>query len=427
MSDPLREALARIDEQKAEIDRLERELDETNRGVLALYAELDDKAESLRKASEEKTRFLSNMSHEFRTPLNSIISLAQILAQESDGPLTDEQKKQVQFVRTAAHSLSEMVNDLLDIAKIEAGRVTVRPIEFDINDLLVALRGMFRPQHQNPDVALQFEEVVGDGHVFTDDGKLTQIVRNFLSNALKFTERGRVTVSTVVTDSQLRIAVTDTGIGIPQDQLAGIFEEFVQVDNRLQRKAKGTGLGLALSRRLAQLLGGEITVDSRLGEGSVFTVTLARFYTPPAESAAAAPRSMIPALPRDTGELKVLIIDDEEGSRYIFKTLLPPSCLLAEAASGEEGVEKVRAWAPSLVVLDLTMPGMDGFEVATRLRGEGATRNIPIIFYTSRTLSHEEEQRISSLGLGLVPKGAPRQEAAALLRSLLESAGLRSK
>jgi signal transduction histidine kinase len=424
MSESLPEALATIESQKAEIDRLERELEETNRGVLALYAELDDKAESLRKASEEKTRFLSNMSHEFRTPLNSILSLGQILAQESDGPLTDEQKKQVQFIRSAAQSLSEMVNDLLDIAKIEAGRITVRPIEFDLGDLLVALRGMFRPQHHNQEVTLHFEPLTGERTVFTDEGKLTQVVRNFLSNAMKFTERGSITVSAEVTESQVRISVADTGIGIPEDQLGAIFEEFVQVDNRLQRRAKGTGLGLALSRRLAHLLGGEITVESRLGEGSVFTVSIARFYAPTTEVAPAA--STVRPLPRETGELKVLIIDDDEAARYLFKDLLPEGCLVAEAASGAEGLEKARAWAPSLVVLDLTMPLMDGFEVARRLRSEAATRLIPIIFYTSRTLSADEQHRVNAFGLGLVPKGAERDEAAALVQNFFRAAGLRT-
>src|SRR5262245_26063319 len=179
----------------AQIETLSRELAETNSGVLALYAELDDKAQQLREASELKSRFLSYMSHEFRTPLGSIRSLTRILLDRLDGPLTPEQEKQVSFIQSSAQELNEMVNDLLDLARIEAGRISISPAWFELVDLFAALRGMFKPLLINPQVTLLFEEPVGLQRAFSDDKKIAQILRNFISNALKFTRTGEVRVS----------------------------------------------------------------------------------------------------------------------------------------------------------------------------------------------------------------------------------------
>ncbi len=173
---------------------MNRELDETNRGVVALYAELNDKADFLQRASELKSHFLSNMSHEFRTPLNSILALSQILIDRMDGDLTPEQEKQVTFMRRSAQDLTDLVNDLLDLAKVEAGKVTIRPAEFSVESLFAALRGMLRPLlAQNSSVSLVFEDPVGIPELYTDEAKVSQVLRNFISNALKFTERGEVT------------------------------------------------------------------------------------------------------------------------------------------------------------------------------------------------------------------------------------------
>ena len=251
------------------------ELDETNQGVLALYAELDVQAEQLREASELKSRFLSYMSHEFRTPLGSILSMTRLLDDELDGPLSGEQHQQVQFISSAARELAEMVDDLLDLAKIEAGRVTISPGWFEMVDLFSALRGMFRPIVEEADVDLVFEEPVGMPSMYTDDKKVAQILRNFISNALKFTPKGQVRVSAVCEDDRLaRFSVTDTGIGIPREAQDRLFEDFAQVDSPLQRRVRGTGLGLALCRRFADLLGGTVGMSSEVGQGSHFWVCL---------------------------------------------------------------------------------------------------------------------------------------------------------
>jgi len=254
---------------------LRAELEETNQGVLALYAELDQQAEQLRQVSELKSRFLSYMSHEFRTPLGSILSMTRLLEERMDGPLTDEQLKQVRFVGAAAVELRDMVDDLLDLAKIEAGRISISPGWFDLMDLFSALRGMFRPLVDGAgSVELVFQDTSPLPLLYTDDKKLAQILRNFISNALKFTPQGRVVVSASLQGENVCFKVRDTGIGIPEHMQAALFEDFVQVDSPLQKRYRGTGLGLALCRRFAELLGGSVGVHSVVGQGSEFHVLL---------------------------------------------------------------------------------------------------------------------------------------------------------
>jgi signal transduction histidine kinase len=275
MAEPDRDLAQDVTRLQAQVEALTAELAETNQGVLALYAELDDNAVRLRDASDLKSRFLSYMSHEFRTPLSSILSITRILQDRLDGPLTDEQEKQLQFIQAAAAELTEMVNDLLDLAKVEAGRVTIAPAWFDMVDLFSALRGMFKPILQADSVSLIFEEPQDLPRLFTDVKKLSQILRNFISNALKFTTRGEVRVSAqLVEGDRVRFCVADTGIGIAPEHIGALFNDFVQVDAPIQKRLRGTGLGLSLSRKLAVLLGGEVGAESTLGEGSKFSVTL---------------------------------------------------------------------------------------------------------------------------------------------------------
>jgi signal transduction histidine kinase len=266
---------AELRQLRDEASALRAELEETNQGVLALYAELDMQAAQLREASDLKSRFLSYMSHEFRTPLGSILSIASLLSDELDGPLSPEQHKQVAFVSTAARELSDMVDDLLDLAKIEAGRISISPAWFDMLDLFSALRGMFRPIVDTSAVDLIFEAPVGLPRLYTDDKKLAQILRNFISNSLKFTQRGEVRVSaSLAGEQEIRFAVSDTGIGIPQEMHAALFEDFSQVDSPLQKRLRGTGLGLSLCKRFAALLGGRVGVESQPGIGSTFYVVI---------------------------------------------------------------------------------------------------------------------------------------------------------
>ena len=258
-----------------ESQELRSELEETNRGVLALYAELDSQAEQLRLATELKSRFLAYMSHEFRTPINSIRSITRLLLDRVDGPLTEEQEKQVSFIQQNATEFAEMVDDLLDLAKVEAGRVEISPAWFEMVDLFSALRGMFKPVLTNPAVNLVFEEPRDVPKLYTDDRKLSQILRNFISNALKFTPKGEVRVSAHFEgDGMVTFSVQDSGIGIASEFHDTIFQDFSQVKSPLQKRLRGTGLGLSLSKKLAELLGGTVRLDSEPGKGSTFSVTI---------------------------------------------------------------------------------------------------------------------------------------------------------
>jgi signal transduction histidine kinase len=270
---------AQVAQQQAEIALLQTELADTNKGVLALYAELDENAVQLREAADLKSRFLSYMSHEFRTPLASITSISDILLGGMDGPLTAEQHRQVNFVRGSVRELSEMVDDLLDLAKVDAGRISISPEWFEMVDLFSALRGMFKPIVGQGTVNLIFEETGAIPRIYTDDKKLSQILRNFISNALKFTSEGEVRVTAALAGhDKVEFAVSDSGIGIAKDHLPALFADFVQVDTRIQKRLRGTGLGLSLSKKFAELLGGSVGVTSEEGRGSRFWVVIPTHY-----------------------------------------------------------------------------------------------------------------------------------------------------
>lgn len=535
--------LEELNREREQLEQVNRELEETNRGVVALYAELDERADYLQRANEIKTKFLSNMTHEFRTPLNSITSLTRILLQKLDGELTSEQEKQVKFIQRSADALSELVNDLLDLAKVEAGKILVRPSEFRVEDLFGTLRGMLRPLlASNTGVELIFEEVYGLPLLHTDESKVSQILRNFISNALKYTERGEIRVSAQLGPGNTVIfKVTDTGIGIAEQDQQKIFEEYSQVDNPLQSHIKGTGLGLPLSRKLAGLLGGSVGVQSRLGEGSSFFAIVPTIFKGPTEVAFVPEVSRIidptrlpvlvvednreslfvyekylkasgyQVLPARTlreahewlkavrpvailldvllesentwgflSELreqetyqsvpiivvtmvenerralalgadafhskpierewlleilertiknrpadKLLVIDDDEVSRYLLRGLLVNTRFsLIEASNGREGLLRACEENPKAIFLDLVMPGTDGFAVLEQLKAEPRTQHIPVFIHTSMHLSDADRERLE-LASAIVPKdGQSREAQLAAVRSALVGVGL---
>jgi signal transduction histidine kinase len=273
--DDLRQQVATL---QSEIERLNVELAETNRGVLALYAELDDRAQELRRASEYKSRFLSVISHELRTPLTSVLNLSRLLLDRADGDLTSEQEHQVTLIRNSVLPLTDMVGELLDLARIEAGKSRLVLRRTAVADVLAALRGMFRPVVQSVGPALVFEEPDPGLTVCTDEGKLAQVLRNFISNAVKFTAEGEIRVSVAASGDGVRFTVRDTGVGIAPEHISLLFQDFIQLDNPRQQYVKGTGLGLSLSRKIAQLLHGSIGVESTVGAGSTFWIAIPRVH-----------------------------------------------------------------------------------------------------------------------------------------------------
>lgn len=398
-----RELMRSLQEQRRQQDELRAlnsELEQTNRGVLALYTELEDKATALREASEVKSRFLSNVSHELRTPIQSVMAITRLLLDRLDGELSVEQERQVRFVFDAAKNLSGIVDMLLDLAKVEAGRMDIRLTRFSVEDLLGGLRGLFKPLHNNPAVTLVFD--AGEpAMMLSDEGKIAQILRNLVSNALKFTRAGEVRVSARHDPSTDRmiISVTDTGIGIaPQDRVR-VFEEFEQIPNPLQQFAKGTGLGLSIARGLAGLLGGDITLDSEPGRGSTFSVSLPRRFS----GIACLPDAAI----RLESAQRMLVIDDDESWRYTLAQAGRASGLdVHEAAGGAQGVLMARALLPDVIFLDLSMPDLDGCAVLDALGRDIATREIPVIVVSGAVPERQKLPASLQRALAVFPKTA---------------------
>ena len=273
-----RDELARLNAELEETNRgvmalyhqLSDELEETNRGVVALYGELDEKSVQLRAASEAKSRFLANVSHELRAPVTAIIGLGRLLTDSASDPLTEEQGRQIELIRGSASDLLTLVNDLLDLAKAEAGRIEPEFSDVDVKAVFGELRGTLRALATRPEVELVVEDPPPGTLLRTDEVLLARVLRNLLTNALKFTERGsvRLTVDGGV------FTVADTGVGIPPELHERIFEEFYQVPSGVTARGTGTGLGLPYARRLVTILGGTLKLDSTPGAGSTFTVSL---------------------------------------------------------------------------------------------------------------------------------------------------------
>jgi len=372
------QALDELRRRQEELEHLNHELEDTNRGVVALYAELDEKADHLRRADELKSRFLSNMSHEFRTPLNSITALSHLLLDRIDGPLTTEQMKQVTFIRQGAHALTELVNDLLDLAKVEAGKITVRPIEFEVESMFGALRGMLRPLLVSESLRLVFEPADGLPTLYTDEGKVSQILRNFISNALKFTESGevRVTATFRPEEDAVSFEVTDTGIGISAEDQERIFEEFTQVENPLQHRVKGTGLGLPLSRKLAELLGGRVTVSSTVGVGSTFCAVIPSVYLP--KSGTVGEEELI--VPEQRSGRPVLVVENDARQLTIYDRYLRSSAFrLVPARNLREARRALAGELPHAIILDVLLEGEETWKFLSELKKGATTRNIPVL------------------------------------------------
>jgi signal transduction histidine kinase/DNA-binding response OmpR family regulator len=382
----LLKTLQELRSRQEELELLNRELEDTNRGVVALYAELDERADYLRRASELKTKFLSNVSHEFRTPLNSIISLARLLLSKMDGDLTTEQSKQVRFIESSARDLQEMVNDLLDLAKVEAGKTRIRPKRFEVQELFSALKGMLKPLlADNNSVDLIFEDTRDLAPLHTDEGKVSQILRNLISNALKFTPRGQVVISArMMEDNQVLFSVADTGIGIPTEHHETIFREFSQIENPLQERHRGTGLGLPLCRNLAMLLGGRLWLESVEGEGSTFFTQIPAVYVGEAISSDLAAELAAPEFHR----APVLFLEDNLETSLLLESYVRNSEFQPILASS---VGHAEAWTsrhkPAAVVSDIYI-GDDlawGFLARLREKWPELPLIVTSIFEESRT------------------------------------------
>ena len=418
----LLESLAEVQRQREELTVINGELSETNRGVIALYAELDARAELSRQVAEQKSGFLANMGHEFKTPLGAMLSILDLLLAELDGPLSSEQKRQLQLVQSAAKDLSTMVSDLLDLAKLEAGKSRLRLERFRLPQLLGSLRGMLRPLVQRATVQLVVEdppESIEELH--TDEGKLSQILRNFVSNALKFTPEGEVRLrASRIAPGMLRLEVTDTGIGIDPEHQEAVFEEFFQVEGPLQKGAQGTGLGLPLTRRLAEALGGRVWMKSEPGVGSTFGVDLPTIH--PSAAVEAEEPVPVPASPRRAR--LALIIDDDEPSRFVLsRPLTEAGFEVIEAGTATEGQELAFRRQPSVIFLDLRLPDRSGTAVLETLQADARTRATPIIVYTAQPLTPALHPLLGSAAAVISKDHESRGDVLEALRRGLSRAG----
>jgi signal transduction histidine kinase/CheY-like chemotaxis protein len=408
--------LAELREKQDQLAELNRELEDTNRGVVALYAELDRNADDLRRVSDLKTSFLSSLSHEFRTPLNSITSLCQLLMNRLDGDLSPEQEKQVSFIQRSAAELTELVNDLLDIAKVEAGKIDVKPRHFEVADLFGSLRGMLKPLLTGNSLELIFDADTNLPLLFTDEGKLSQILRNLISNALKFTRRGHVRL-TARTDSNAYIIfrVEDTGIGIAPEDQKRIFEEFVQIESEMQTKIKGTGLGLPLSKRLAELLGGTIGVESEIGVGSKFQVRVPIHFRQTADQVPNATANS-----SATGPTVLFIEDNQETSFVHAASLKTTNFRLFFARNLPEARGLMREFTPAVVALDRFLDGEDSLFYIQELKEDGYEGPIVII-----SVVDDEDAALSGGADAFLAKPVTSFKLTSTLRDLLQ--GRKSK
>jgi CheY-like chemotaxis protein/signal transduction histidine kinase len=448
----LKESQAHLETQQAELEQTNEQLaeqgkalaeqrdalDRNNEELSVAQVELEARADELQRSSKYKSEFLANMSHELRTPLNSSLILAKLLAENPQENLTEEQVKFAESIYSAGNDLLNLINDILDISKVEAGKLDMRPENSSVSRLVDGLRMTFEPLAA--DKQLQFSVEVQPGapvSLYTDRQRLEQILKNLLSNAVKFTEAGAVSLAVSRQPGEgIAFTVRDSGIGIAEDQQESIFEAFRQADGTTNRRYGGTGLGLSISRDLAKLLGGSISVTSAPGQGSIFTLVLPEEYvehplnpyveTPPAAVQAApkpAPVAPVPApvpvsqpIPRFADDREkapfnkrcILVIEDEVRFAHILYDLaheLGYNCLVAHGA--DEGFDLASSFLPDAILLDMRLPDHSGLTVLQRLKEMPSTRHIPVHVIS---VEDRQEAALQMGAIGYAVKPTTREE-----------------
>jgi signal transduction histidine kinase/CheY-like chemotaxis protein/CHASE3 domain sensor protein len=442
----LKESQVRLEQQQVELEQTNSQLEEQAQTLEGQRddleragADLSLKARELEQASQYKSDFLANMSHELRTPLNSLLILSKLLGDNADANLTEEQVRYARTIQSSGNDLLTLINDILDLSKIEAGHIQADPEAVSIERLADDLQALFKPIAEEKGLVFDLD-VKGVDTIETDRQRLEQILKNLLSNAFKFTEAGSVTLKIGKSKGEVAFAVTDTGIGISKSQQAAVFDAFQQADGTISRRYGGTGLGLSISRQLARLLGGTIGLQSKVGAGSTFTLRLPPAYDPDL----VAPREVIesvdePAtadvkpIPRavkavragavddDRNRLSdarrvLLVIEDDDAFAAIVRDLsreMGFRCLVAGTA--EDALKLARQHQPSAIVLDVGLPDQSGLTVLDSLKRDDQTRHIPIHVVSAG----DHSQTALSLGaMGYLTKPVQRDELADVLTAL---------
>ena len=382
---------------QAELEVTNKELENTNQGVVALYSELEKATQELKEASEAKTRFFSNMTHEFRTPINIIENVAKLLASGVDGALNAEQQRQVRFISDAALELANLVSELLALAEVQSGRLTIVPQPFALGpfiDRLEQFAAALAPRY--PQVSFSVAPPPAGVLLDTDESRLFQVLRNLISNAFKYTPQGQVRIQVFQPDdASLEFLVEDSGIGIAAADQQKIFEEFERIRSPHLTHIEGTGLGLPLAQRLAVLLRGELSLDSEVGRGSRFTLRLPRHY---ASHRAAEPEP-------DLSGLTVLVIEDNEGDRYLVRrTLERLNPVLLEADSARSSLDRLNAVRPDIIILDLDLPDINGEDLLASMDWSMHRR---VLINTAQPLDEAGRQRLQDYCHAILFKHAP--------------------
>ncbi|MDJ0950363.1 MAG: PAS-domain containing protein [Alphaproteobacteria bacterium] len=357
-----------------------------------LVQRLAEARDQAMKATQAKSQFLANMSHELRTPLNAIIGLTEMLQEDAEDAGDEDSAEPLQRIHRAGHHLLHLINEVLDLSKIEAGRLELHVEDFDIATLATELQHTAQPLAEKNRNRLVVHGADGLGTMHTDPTRLRQVLLNLLSNACKFTEEGEVRMDLsgerINGEAWLRVAVSDTGIGMSEELLDKLFQEFTQADSSTTRRYGGTGLGLAISQRLAGMMGGEITVESTPGAGSTFTLRLPKTMRPARPVEEVSPETLPAAIEASAGQdaadnATVLVVDDDPTVRDLMRRFLArEGCDVVTARDGVEGLALARELKPSVITLEVMMPDLDGWTVLRDLKTDPELADIPVIMLT---------------------------------------------
>jgi signal transduction histidine kinase/DNA-binding response OmpR family regulator/CHASE3 domain sensor protein len=436
-NEELEEQARSLEQTQTQLETNQTELEQSNRDLVAQAALLEKQNEALReaqaavtaqtaeleRANRYKSEFLANVSHELRTPLNSSLLLAKVLLENRSGNLDAEQLRFIETMQAASNDLLALINDILDLSKIEAGKVELHPSELTLSRLAEAMTRMFEPMARDQGLGFVVETAEAPATLVTDQVKLQQILNNLLSNALKFTEAGSVRLRIAAVGDAVRFEVSDTGIGIPESERESIFEAFRQGNRAQQRMHGGTGLGLAISRDLARLLGGDVTLVSEVGRGSTLSLELPLRWqesrapeasTPPASTPSRTkPRKTngTPAAPSVADDRErldgtrplILVIEDDDGFASVLVDLVHELEFQAVVAlTGEEGLRLARELGPHAVLLDISLPDVSGLSVLDRLKQDPRTRHVPVHVVSAHDFGREA-RRLGAIGAIVKP------------------------
>ena len=416
LSDKLASSNEELQGMNAELQAMNEELQAMNEELQAQQQELGQSNRRLEEMSRAKSDFLANMSHELRTPLSSIIGFSEVLQDQMFGTVNEKQAEYVGHILTSGQHLLSLINDILDLAKVESGNMELELNRFPLKGLLTASLTIVKEKAMKHGISLELDLAPeADREILADSRKLKQILYNLLSNAVKFTPQGgTVTVAARLVPEGgdcLEIGVTDTGIGIREEDMARLFQPFSQLESAFDKRYEGTGLGLALTKRLVTLHGGAIQVESRVGEGSRFVFTIPRNgvkeVTPGPSTEEVAAREAQPSDPVLAPGANILLIEDEPLARAaIGNALAAQGYRIRTAGGGLEGIATAFCERPDLIILDLLMSDLSGFEVAKRLRAAEATKDVPIMVLTAMCLSAAERQQLETQVWRIAEKGS---------------------